>query len=193
LRGGIIELVFDLRDRRGDGVEAVPTTPFPCVVPDDNDDIDVGATLALLAECQPCSAFIATTSMLTALPDTLITTEERIELAAQLERASSWLDAIKQPNLAALAAAAGKKERDAGRHEDIVLELAFALGWSEYMAGDRLGCAAELTRLPLTWRELAEAGSAGSRPASSRWAPPCCSPARTPPSSTAASPQPRLG
>src|SRR5204863_5594631 len=85
-----------------------------------------------------------------------VTPSQRIAIAAQLERADAWLQALKQPNLASLADAAGTKQRDAGQYEDIVLELAFELRWSEYMAGDRMQCAAELRRLPLTWLALAQ-------------------------------------
>src|SRR5436190_549262 len=161
---------------------------WPPLCPDfvvhDNDQIDIEATVALLTECQPSGNFISIATGLAGMSDALVTPSQRIAIAAQLERADAWLQALKQPNLASLADAAGTKQRDAGQYEDIVLELAFELRWSEYMAGDRMQCAAELRRLPLTWLALAKDRSATARPGRSPSVRGSFSPARTAPSST---------
>jgi hypothetical protein len=115
--------------------------------------LDIDATLRWLSEAQPGPEVQAAAVMVAGLH---LTDAQRIDVVAVLERCDAWLQAVKQPVLAGLGRSAGSRSTTPGRREDIGLELALKLCWSEWMAHDRMGTARLLDeRLPRTWAALA--------------------------------------
>ena len=118
--------------------------------------LDVRGTVDLLLTCVPGPAVLTVASQLLALDPVEITDTDRVDLVYILERCESWLQATKQPVLAQLGRAAGRKTTTPGKYEDLGLELALRMHWSESMAQDRMGRAQLLTeRLPATMAALA--------------------------------------
>src|SRR3954451_17649825 len=123
-------------------------------------DIDVRATLDLLAEETPGPWMQRIAVLLASLPERDVTPDERIDLLVLFERCEAWQSAQKQRVFAGIArdadARTARRDRP-GRFEDTMLEVALALSWSERMTCDRMNVARELDeRLPVTWRALAE-------------------------------------
>src|SRR3954470_2402887 len=118
-------------------------------------DIDVRATLDLLAD-EPPGPWMANIAVhIAALAEQAVTADERVDLVVLFERCEAWVSAQKQRALAALSREAEGTDRNG--YEDTMLEVALALSWSERMAHDRMNVARELDeRLPRTWKALAE-------------------------------------
>src|SRR3954471_22440065 len=123
-------------------------------------DIDVRATLDLLAEETAAPWMQRIAALLASLPEPDVTPDERIDLLVLFERCEAWQSAQKQRVFAGIARDADARTagRDrSGRFEDTMLEVALALSWSERMTYDRMNVARELDeRLPVTWQALAE-------------------------------------
>jgi hypothetical protein len=134
---------------------------LPIGAPYVNEDgtLNTRGTLDRLLATQPGPDVLNVATMLAAYKE-LLSPEERIDLLIVLERCTSWTDAVKQQVLAAVDSDAGpaaKRSDEPGSREDTVLELALALGWSEWMVHDRLHVAREFAhRLPKTWDALAQ-------------------------------------
>jgi hypothetical protein len=122
-------------------------------VTDETAELDVSATLHRLLAAQPGPEVLTVAA---ALSELTLTDAQCVDLAVVFERCDGWLQAAKQPTFARLGRAAGNKDRTPGRYEDIALELALALRWSEWMCHDRMDSARLLQeRLPDTWAALA--------------------------------------
>src|SRR5436189_5943015 len=79
--------------------------------------IDVRATVDLLLACLPGPAVLTVASQLLALDPVDIADADRVDLVYILERCESWLQATKQPVLAQLGRAAGRKTITPGKYE----------------------------------------------------------------------------